>query len=106
MDLASSRVLLAWGSFERRRRRLIAAQRRLEEQGYTLSGIFNLAKDHVRLKADPQLLRDVFAVLNMGFASDAEMDEGIGKDCVVSLIDRFESCEREVWETSPSVDIE
>jgi hypothetical protein len=67
------------GSFERRRRRLIAAQRRLEEQGYTLSGIFNLAKDHVRLKADPQLHRDVFAVLNMGFASDAEMDEAIGQ---------------------------
>ena len=70
------------GSFERRRRRMIAAQRRLEQQGYGLGAIFNLGKDHERLKADPQLRRDVFAVLNMGFASAAEMDQAIGKSRV------------------------
>ncbi len=67
------------GSFERRKRRMIAAQARLELQGYGLGAIFNLAEDHERLKADPQLRRDVFAVLNTGFASAAEMDQAMGK---------------------------
>ena len=62
------------GSFERRRLRMIAAQNRLEGQGYSLGAIFTLAEDRNRLKADPQLRRDVFCVLNMGFISEAELD--------------------------------
>ena len=65
------------GFFERRRRRMIAAQNRLEQQGYTLSDIYSLAGDKVRLKADSQLRQDVFCVLNMGFNSDDEMDAAI-----------------------------
>jgi hypothetical protein len=68
------------GSFERRKRRMIAAQNRLEQQGYTLSAIFNLAEDTARLKADPQLRRDVFSVLNMGFTSEAELDAAIARN--------------------------
>jgi hypothetical protein len=68
------------GSFGRRRRRMIAAQLRLEQQGYGLGAIFNLAEDHERLKADPQLRRDVFAVLNLGFTSDAEFDAAIAEN--------------------------
>ena len=58
---------------------MISAQNRLEQQGFTLSAIFNLAEDTARLKADPQLRRDVFAVLNLGFSSYVEMDEAIGQ---------------------------
>jgi len=65
------------GSFERRRRRMIAAQNRLEQRGYSLGGIFALAADTKRLKTDPQLRRDVFCVLNMGFISEVELDTAI-----------------------------
>lgn len=64
------------GNFERRRRRMIAAQNRLEQRGLNLSGIFALANDPERLRAsDPELHQDVYSVLNLGFASPQEMNE-------------------------------
>ena len=64
------------GNFERRRRRMIAAQNRLEQRGLNLSGIFALANDPERLRAsDPELRQDVYSVLNLGFASPQEMNE-------------------------------
>jgi hypothetical protein len=69
------------GNFERRRRRMIAAQNRLEQRGLSLSGIFALAKNPERFReSDPEVRRDVFSVLNLGFASDEEFDAELSED--------------------------
>ena len=67
------------GSWERRRRRMIEAQKRLEILGFSLSDIFAIAKDRKRLEATPQLLHDVYRVLNLGFASNEEFDAELAR---------------------------
>ena len=69
----------ALGPFERRRRRMIEAQKRLEILGYSLSEIFAIAEDSKRLAANTPLRRDVYSVLNLGFVSDEEFDAELAR---------------------------